>query len=134
MPPPGSHKRLTLGQKETLRRWILEGAEYELHWAFNPPRKSELPQFSHSDFAIVNPIDVFVQVRFIREGLVTSPAASKEALIRRVTPGRQKGAETKRDAAHFAPLKSPVSHDGRRLLVASGETGTRIVMLMVRSA
>ncbi len=85
MPPAGSRKRLTLGQKETLKRWILEGAEYELHWAFEAPHKSELPQFSHSDFAIVNPIDVFVQARLIREGLAPSPSASKEALIRRVT-------------------------------------------------
>ncbi|HXE51905.1 MAG TPA: c-type cytochrome domain-containing protein, partial [Tepidisphaeraceae bacterium] len=28
MPPPESHKRLTEAQKQTLRRWVQEGAEY----------------------------------------------------------------------------------------------------------
>src|SRR5437016_6486716 len=31
MPPPKSHKTLTAAQKETLRRWVAEGAEYQLH-------------------------------------------------------------------------------------------------------
>src|SRR5207253_4946150 len=34
MPPVYSHKSLTAAQKETLRRWIAEGARYEAHWAY----------------------------------------------------------------------------------------------------
>jgi len=33
MPPPESHKTLSVEQKATLRRWIAEGAAYEPHWA-----------------------------------------------------------------------------------------------------
>src|SRR4051812_35589575 len=37
MPPPASRKVLTAAQKETLRRWIAEGAEYQPHWAYIAP-------------------------------------------------------------------------------------------------
>src|SRR5215470_8289530 len=33
MPPASSHKKLTPAQKETLERWIDEGAEYQPHWS-----------------------------------------------------------------------------------------------------
>src|SRR5688500_12725145 len=34
MPPPEANKPLSAAQKETLRRWVAEGAEYAPHWAF----------------------------------------------------------------------------------------------------
>src|SRR5436190_6504587 len=37
MPPPASHKSLSLAQKELLKRWIVEGAEYRVHWAYTRP-------------------------------------------------------------------------------------------------
>ena len=37
MPPPESHKTLTPVQRELLTRWIREGAEYQGHWAYQPP-------------------------------------------------------------------------------------------------
>src|SRR5215831_17089908 len=37
MPPAKTHKKLTTAQKETLKRWIAEGAEYQPHWAFIVP-------------------------------------------------------------------------------------------------
>jgi hypothetical protein len=36
MPPESAHKPLTDAQKEILRRWVAEGAEYEPHWAYAP--------------------------------------------------------------------------------------------------
>ena len=37
MPPPESKKSLTTAEKDLLRRWIAEGAEYQAHWAFTAP-------------------------------------------------------------------------------------------------
>ena len=43
MPPPQSHKTLSLSEKQLLRRWIEQGAKYQQHWAFEPLRKPDLP-------------------------------------------------------------------------------------------
>ncbi|MEY3448672.1 MAG: hypothetical protein RL749_288, partial [Verrucomicrobiota bacterium] len=37
MPPPDSHRTITPAQKEILKRWIAEGAEYKEHWAYVTP-------------------------------------------------------------------------------------------------
>jgi hypothetical protein len=67
---------LTLSEREidVLRRWIAQGARWEKHWAFVPPRRS--PGGS---------IDEFVRQRLEREGLKLAPEASRETLIRRVS-------------------------------------------------
>ena len=75
MPPPDSHKKLTAKQKETLRQWIAEGAEYEAHWAFVPPVKS----------GTGNSIDDFILAGLQEKGLQPSPPASRETLLRRLS-------------------------------------------------
>lgn len=82
MPPPSAKKPLTATQKETLRRWIEQGAEYAQHWAFVPPQRPAVPKAKSQ---ISNPIDAFVHARLEAEGLSRSPQAPKETLIRRVT-------------------------------------------------
>src|SRR5262245_55030673 len=43
MPPPRSGKKLTPAQVELLGRWIDQGANYDTHWAYKPPRRPPLP-------------------------------------------------------------------------------------------
>ncbi|NDB76899.1 MAG: hypothetical protein EB141_14875, partial [Verrucomicrobia bacterium] len=47
MPPPESHKTLTSAQKDTLRRWVAEGANYSSHWAFAPLVRPVVPSIGN---------------------------------------------------------------------------------------
>lgn len=83
MPTPESHKTLTPKQKETLKTWIAEGAQYQGHWSFLPPSKPELPQVRNSAW-VRNPIDRFVLAELERNGIEPSPESDMRSLIRRV--------------------------------------------------
>lgn len=81
MPPPESGKQLTDAQKDLLKRWINEGANYEKHWAFEKPVKKDPPSVE----GISNPIDRFVQAKLSEHKLTPSPVANPATLIRRST-------------------------------------------------
>ncbi len=84
MPPADSGRQLTPLQIETIRQWIEQGARWQEHWSFDPPRRPPLPAVSDPTW-VRNAIDLFVLARLEREGLAPSPAADKVSLIRRVT-------------------------------------------------
>ncbi len=84
MPPPSSHKQLKPEQKELIRRWILQGAPYEAHWAFVAPQMPQLPKVRNEKW-VRNPIDRFVLARLEREGLAPSPEADPVTLLRRLS-------------------------------------------------
>ncbi len=81
MPPAESNRQLTDIQRELLRRWIEEGANWQQHWAFEPIQKPEPPQ-QDSDWP-KNPIDRFVWARMVDQNLTPSPPADRRTLIRR---------------------------------------------------
>ncbi|MFT4559429.1 MAG: hypothetical protein ACI92S_004819, partial [Planctomycetaceae bacterium] len=77
-------KSLTREQIELLKKWVAQGANWQEHWAFISPVKRDAPKVSQSDWPR-NSIDNFILQRLDEEELKPSPAASKEALIRRVS-------------------------------------------------
>ena len=79
MPPADSGKKLTSRQIELIRRWIEQGAQWQRHWSFLPPKRPKI------DGANLSPIDILVRARLIQEGLKPSSPAAKTTLIRRVT-------------------------------------------------
>jgi hypothetical protein len=83
MPPPKSHKTLTVSQKATLRRWIQEGANYEPHWASVPPQRPPVPGEKAEKAG--NPIDAFIREGLRGGALTLSPEADRATLLRRVT-------------------------------------------------
>ena len=83
MPPPSVKKVLTAEQKELLKRWIAEGAEYQPHWSFIPPTRPELPAVKNKDW-VRNPIDAFILARLEKEGLAPAPEADRRTIARRL--------------------------------------------------
>ena len=83
MPPPESNLALTTYEKEILKRWIAQGAEYKTHWAFDAPVKPEIPELDASWGS--TPIDAFIRNKWQEMGLSASPEAEKTLLLRRLT-------------------------------------------------
>jgi hypothetical protein len=84
MPPPSANKALSPAERDTLRRWIAEGAKYEPHWAFQAPVRLRPPAVKQADWPR-NAIDNFIQARMEQEGLEPSPPAELGTLLRRVS-------------------------------------------------
>lgn len=83
MPPPKSNRHISDAQRETLKRWIAEGAKYETHWAFVAPSRPAAPEVKRTDWAR-NDIDRFVLAKLEAAGLAPSPEADRVTLIRRL--------------------------------------------------
>ena len=82
MPPTGD--RLSLDEIETLRQWIDAGAQYDRHWAFEPPLRTVLPEVSDPGW-VRNPVDSLVLARLDEKGLRPSVEADRYTLGRRVS-------------------------------------------------
>ncbi|MFN9603372.1 MAG: DUF1549 domain-containing protein, partial [Planctomycetota bacterium] len=84
MPPPETGKVLKPEQKELLRRWIEQGAEYQGHWAFLAPVRPPVPLADQArDYP--NPIDRFLLQKLRTAGFSFAPRADRETLLRRVS-------------------------------------------------
>ncbi len=79
MPPLESGKVLTTEERERLKQWIAEGAEWAPHWAYVAPKKHPDPKRSG------HWIDQFIQARLDEEGLRPSAEADKATLLRRAS-------------------------------------------------
>jgi hypothetical protein len=84
MPPPSSNKTLTAEEKALLKEWIAQGARYQAHWSFNPPRRPDVPTVKDAAW-LRNPIDRFILAKLEAEGLRPAPEASRTSLVRRLT-------------------------------------------------
>jgi hypothetical protein len=84
MPPRKTRKKLTAAQKDRLRRWIADGAAYQLHWSFIPPKRTPPPAVKDTGW-VRNPIDNFILAELEKHGLRPAPEADRRTLARRVS-------------------------------------------------
>jgi hypothetical protein len=128
MPPPDTQVTLNDHERETLRRWIADGAEYQEHWSFVPPVKAALPDVaptlrggdsskanrtaSRSAAATLrNAIDHFVVARLRAEELAPSPEATRQTLIRRLSLDISGLPPTPEEVAAFVADDSPAAYE-----------------------
>ncbi len=79
---PFEEDPLTEEQIELVRKWIAQGAVWEDHWAYLPPKLPDLPKLE-SNWGN-NEIDLFVLEKIEENGLSPSPEAEPAKLIRRL--------------------------------------------------
>jgi len=134
MPPAYSGVTLTPREIELIQRWIQQGAKWEKHWSFLPPKHPPLPQVRDTNWPR-NGIDRFVLARLEREGLAPSPEADRATLIRRVTLDLTGLPPTPAEVDAFLKDSSPQAYEKvvDRLL-ASARYGERMAVRWLDAA
>ncbi len=124
MPPPDSHRTVTPAQREILKRWIAEGAEYKPHWAFVAPVRPALPANGEQ-----NPVDAFVVEKLTKAGLTLSAEAPKATLLRRLSLDLTGLPPTPEETNAFLADASPDAY-GKQVdrLMASPHYGERMAL------
>ncbi len=84
MPPANSNLSVSQYEIQLIEKWIKQGAKYEKHWAFSPPKKVNLPKVSDTTWPR-NEIDYFVLNKMEVNRLSPNQEADKEHLLRRVS-------------------------------------------------
>ncbi|HEY3835259.1 MAG TPA: DUF1553 domain-containing protein [Bryobacteraceae bacterium] len=134
--PPAYSGRDKLSDKEvdTLRRWIDQGAKWQLLWSFIPPQRPPRPHVSDSKWPR-NDIDWFILSKLDSEGLHPSPEADRRTLIRRVSLDLTGLPPTPEEVESFAGDNSPDAYE--RLvdrLLASPRYGERMAFRWMEAA
>lgn len=113
MPPLVSKRILRQEDRQTLIRWIEQGAHWpadDRHWAFIPPQRPTVPVTKKSDWA-ANAIDQFIHARLQQENLTPANRANKETLLRRVTFDLIGLPPSKQDLEQFIADPSPTAYE-----------------------
>ncbi|MFO0942410.1 MAG: DUF1553 domain-containing protein [Pirellulales bacterium] len=86
MPPPDSKMQLSQQEREVLQRWVLNGAKFSKHWAFESLKPVDVPKIPQDNLwrDSNNPLDSLVAKRLAELGLRPSPQADSETLVRRL--------------------------------------------------
>jgi mono/diheme cytochrome c family protein len=108
-----------------LRQWIKEGAKWEDHWAFVPPKTQPLPAIKRANW-VRQPLDRFVLARLEKESLEPSTEAEKVSLLRRVSFDLIGLPPTREEQAAFLADSSPNAYEKQvDRLLASPRYGER---------
>jgi hypothetical protein len=135
MPPPESRKKLTAAEKQLLKQWITDGAEYKGHWSFIAPKRPSLPAVNNASWGH-NAVDRFLLARLEAKKMSPSTEAGRETLIRRVSFDLRGLPPSIREIDEFLTDSSPRAYEKMvdRMLASAqfGEKMGRIWMDLAR--
>ncbi|MES2828443.1 MAG: PSD1 and planctomycete cytochrome C domain-containing protein [Bacteroidota bacterium] len=84
MPPKSSNLKLNPYEIAVLEKWIKQGAKYEKHWAFTPPKSPTIPIVANKAWAKTE-IDRFILKKLEQNQLAPNAEADKERLLKRLS-------------------------------------------------
>jgi hypothetical protein len=129
MPPPKAKKEpLTTAQIDLLRRWIDQGAKFDIHWAYVKPVRPPLPEVKDKTWPH-NAIDRFIAAEHDNRGYKQAAEADRITLIRRLSFDLTGLPPTPGQVTAFVNDKSPEAYEklvGR--LLASPHYGERMAL------
>ena len=130
MPPPDSHRKpLSSEEKETIRRWIKEGAVWGKHWSFEKPVRPTVPDHAP------HPIDAFVKQKLASENLSFSPPAEAATQLRRLSFSLTGLPPTPEEIESFSRDPSPEAwRQNVDRLLSSPHFGERLAMWWLDAA
>jgi len=128
MPPPEAHKTLTPAQKEALKKWIEQGAEYQAHWSYISPQRPAVPAVSNTHWGR-GEIDAFILARLEAAKLQPSEEADRRALLRRLSLDIIGLPPTQAETDAFLKDKSPQAYEKQvERLLQSPHYGERMAV------
>ena len=128
MPPPEAHKDLTETQKETLKKWITQGAEYQAHWSYIIPQRPAIPAVTDTKWGHT-PVDYFILSRLEKAQLQPSAEADKRTLLRRLSLDLTGLPPTPSEIEAFLKDKSPQAYEKQvERLLRSPHYGERMAV------
>ncbi len=128
MPPATSGKKLTADQIALLRRWVVEGAPWQGHWAYVKAARPAVPPASAAPDA-ATPIDRFVRAKLTELKLAPSPEADRGTLIRRLSFDLTGLPPAPRDVDAFQRDETPQAYENLvNRMLASPHYGERMAM------
>ena len=139
MPPLESGRSLSDHEREILRRWITQGAEWQSHWSYVSPRRPAIPARAsrstpHHAWP-QNAIDHFVLARLLEAGFSPSPPADRATLLRRVTLDLTGLPPTPREVDRFLADASPLAYERAvDRLLASPRYGEQMALMWLDAA
>lgn len=101
---------LTEKEINILKKWIKQGAVYEPHWAFVPPKKQPVPEVSDKQWP-VNEIDFFILQKMEQKGLTPNAPADKERLAKRVFMDLTGILPTEAETSQFVSDTDPAAYE-----------------------
>ena len=107
MPPLKKNKRPKPQEIAKLKQWILEGAEWSVHWAYAPIQK----QPANSQAKPADQIDAIIRERLAKEGIKPAPQAPNETLLKRVYYDLLGLPPTADDATSFLNDQAPDAYE-----------------------
>lgn len=134
MPPPESQRKLSPRQISLIKKWIEQGAKWQGHWAFVPPKKPAFPKIKNNKWPR-NGIDHFVLAWLERAGKQPSPEAKRATLLRRVSLDLTGLPPTPAEVSAFIQDKTPGAY-GKAVdrLLASSRYGERMAFRWLDAA
>jgi cytochrome c553 len=128
MPPAESGKKLSAREIAVLRQWIAEGATYEAHWSYLPPKRTSPPPVKNASWPRGD-IDRFILAQIEAAGLEPSPEADRATLARRLAFDLTGLPPTADETEAFVNDTSPAAYEKLvDRLLASHHYGERMAM------